>query len=136
MKNFEVVAGLISRGDRLLVCQRSQDGDFPLKWEFPGGKVENGESHEAALVRELREELGIEVQEVKEIFRHQQAYPGARTVNLRFYRVGSFTGIVHNLVFQDIAWLSCPELLQLDLLKGDWPLVMHLMSPEGRKLLV
>ena len=136
MNTIEVVAGIISQGERLLVCQRREDGAFPLKWEFPGGKVEIGESHEAALVRELKEELGIEARDVKEIFRHQQAYSGAATVNLRFYKVGAFSGMVRNLVFQDIAWLSCPELLRIDLLEGDWPLVKRLMSPDGRKLLV
>jgi len=136
MNTIDVVAGLILMGDQLLVCQRRRDGAFPLKWEFPGGKVEIGESHEAALVRELKEELGIEVRSVKEIFRHQQAYPGAATVNLRFYRVGAFSGMVRNLVFQNIAWLTWPELSQLDLLEGDLPLVKHLMSADGRKLLV
>ena len=55
-----VVAGLIQQGGRLLVCQRRRDGAFALKWEFPGGKVEPGETHEHGLRRELREELGIE----------------------------------------------------------------------------
>ena len=45
MNTIEVVAGIISQGERLLVCQRREDGAFPLKWEFPGGKVEIGESH-------------------------------------------------------------------------------------------
>lgn len=135
MNSIEVVAGLIVRGNRLLVCQRRRDGSFPLKWEFPGGKVEVGESHEAALLRELKEELDIEAHSLKEVFRHQQAYPGAARVNLRFYKVGAFTGIVRNVVFHDIIWVSCQELSQLDLLAGDWPLVKRLMLPDGLKLL-
>ncbi len=135
MNIIEVVAALIVRGDRLLVCQRKKDGSWPLKWEFPGGKVEEGESHEEALIRELKEELGIDAYDLREIFRHQQAYPGAATVNLRFYKVGAFSGAVRNLVFEDIAWLSFSELSRVDFLEGDLPLVKRLVSPAGRKLL-
>jgi 8-oxo-dGTP diphosphatase len=132
MNIIEVVAGLIVRGDRLLVCQRREDGSFPLKWEFPGGKVELDERHEEALLRELKEELGIEAHGPKEIFRHRQTYPGAATVNLRFYTVGAFSGCIRNIVFQNIAWLLCRELARLDWLEGDLPLVRYLMSPEGQ----
>jgi 8-oxo-dGTP diphosphatase len=131
MNMIEVVAGLIVRGNRVLVCQRREDGSFPLKWEFPGGKVELGESHEEALLRELKEELCIDAHDLKEIFRHRQPYPGAATVNLRFYKVGAFSGSIRNSVFQNIAWVLCRELAPLDWLDGDLPLVRYLTSPEG-----
>ena len=60
-KHVEVVAGLIFRDGRLLACQRRESGAFPLKWEFPGGKVEPGESFEECLIREIAEELDIQV---------------------------------------------------------------------------
>lgn len=135
MNAIEVVAGLIVRGGRLLVCQRKRDASFPLKWEFPGGKVEVGESHEEALLRELKEELGIDASNLREIYRHQQAYSSAATVNLRFYRVGTFSGVMRNLVFEDIAWVYFCELSRVEFLEGDSPLVKHLASPAGRKLL-
>ncbi|MCD6583943.1 MAG: (deoxy)nucleoside triphosphate pyrophosphohydrolase [Candidatus Omnitrophica bacterium] len=56
-----VVAGLIRRGKKVLICQRKKDDIFSLLWEFPGGKVEKGESLEEALIREIREELGVEI---------------------------------------------------------------------------
>lgn len=58
-KKLEVVAALMWQGEKFLICQRPQGKDLPLYWEFPGGKVESGESLEAAIVRECREELGI-----------------------------------------------------------------------------
>ena len=70
-KEIAVVAGLIFDQDRLLVCQRNAEGPFALKWEFPGGKLEHGEGDEAALRRELKEELDIEAGGLSLIFQHQ-----------------------------------------------------------------
>src|SRR2546428_11019656 len=56
---IRVAAGILARDDRVLICRRRKGGAFPLKWEFPGGKLQDGETPEAALVRELAEELGI-----------------------------------------------------------------------------
>ena len=87
---IQVVAALLYRGNRLLVCQRKENGSFPLKWEFPGGKVERGEGYLVALCRELREELGIEVQSATEIFRHKHLYPDRTEVDLTFFRVDDY----------------------------------------------
>jgi 8-oxo-dGTP diphosphatase len=87
-----VVAGLIQQGGRLLVCQRRRDGAFALKWEFPGGKVEPGETYENGLRRELREELGIEAHIGPEAYRTRHDYPGKYTVELLFYHVVDFSG--------------------------------------------
>ncbi len=105
-----VVAALIYDGDRLLVCQRRADGSFPLKWEFPGGKLEVGEDPLAALRRELEEELGIQVQSAKEIFRNIHSYPNGITVELFFFKVGDFRGTIRNRAFQQITWLGIREL--------------------------
>ena len=91
-----VVAGLIQQGGRLLVCQRRRDGAFALKWEFPGGKVEPGETHEHGLRRELREELGIEAHIGPEAYRTRHDYPGKYTVELLFYHIVDFSGALHN----------------------------------------
>src|SRR5215468_7170264 len=85
-----VVAGLIQQGGRLLVCQRRRDGAFALKWEFPGGKVELGETYENGLRRELREELGIEAHIGPEAYRTRHDYPGKYAVELLFYHVVDF----------------------------------------------
>src|SRR5262249_19173679 len=75
---FTVAAALIVRNSKLLVCQRRRDDSHALEWEFPGGKVEPGESPEQALVRELREELGIDATIGKELFRARHRYPGSK----------------------------------------------------------
>src|SRR5919197_4408282 len=75
-----VVAGLIQQGGKLLICQRRRDGAFALKWEFPGGKVEPGETYEHGLHRELREELGIEAHIGPEAYRTRHDYPGNYSV--------------------------------------------------------
>jgi 8-oxo-dGTP diphosphatase len=131
LKSIEVVAGLIFDQDRLLVCQRNSRGSFALKWEFPGGKLERGEEYECALRRELKEELGIEAGRLREIFRHEHLYPKIARVNLRFFRVEDYSGEVKNLVFQQIKWVPVRDLVQMDFLDGDLPIVQKLVSSYG-----
>src|ERR687898_2306246 len=135
MNSVEVVAGLIVQEGLLLVCQRKENGTFSLKWEFPGGKVESHEGHEDALRRELMEELGIRANKLSEIFRHTHKYSDQFMVNLRFYRVQSFTGGLTNRAFQHVAWAEVDNLSKFDFLEGDLPLVDLLLSASGRELL-
>jgi mutator protein MutT len=135
MNSVEVVAGLIVEEGLLLVCQRKENGPFPLKWEFPGGKVEKDEAHEDALRRELMEELGIRADQLTEIFRHMHKYSDEFAVNLRFYRVHSFTGVLTNRAFQRLAWAGMDKLSTFDFLDGDLPLVNLLLSSQARKFL-
>lgn len=134
-KHIDVVAALILQEGRLLVCQRRADAAFPLKWEFPGGKVEPGERCEEAIRRELREELEIEIDNPVEIFNHRHLYPGAAEVSLKFFRVTRFQGALRNRVFQEIRWVMVQELPQFDFLAGDLPLVMQLAGAGGTSLL-
>ena len=129
MAAIAVVAGLIYQGNRLLVCQRKPGGPFGLKWEFPGGKVEPGEASFAALRRELREELGIEVESAREVFHHTHRY-GAPPVEieLAFFLVESHRGAVANRVFNQIRWAESDELPTLDFLDGDRPLIDRLLN--------
>ena len=123
---MQVVAGLIVHGNRLLICQRREGGAFPLKWEFPGGKVESGEGLAKALSRELREELGIEIQPAEEIYRHNHCYRDGTRVELIFFRVDDYRGKIVNKVFHDIRWAGLEELKQFDFLDGDLPLIEKL----------
>lgn len=132
LKRVEVVAGLIFDQGRLLVCQRNSRGSFALKWEFPGGKLEQGEGHKGALRRELKEELGIEAGRLSELFRHEHLYPKIARVNLRFFRVEDYSGELKNLVFQQIKWVRIKELMQMDFLDGDLPIVRKLVSSYGK----
>jgi 8-oxo-dGTP diphosphatase len=126
-----VVAGLIYQGDRVLVCQRKEGGSFPLKWEFPGGKVENREDDLATLRRELKEELGIEVQSAGEVFRHSHSYPD-QIVDLIFFKIEIYRGSVSNKVFERVRWLNVKDLKELDFLEGDLPLIEKLISGKLR----
>lgn len=114
-----VVAAIIQRASRILIGQRKDLGHHPLKWEFPGGKVEPGETPEAALIRELQEELGIHARIDRELMRYEYQYPGRSRILLIFYRVVDFDGEPRNLDFDQIRWEQ-PELLRnYDFLEGD-----------------
>lgn len=120
-----VVAGILEKNHTILICRRRADQPHPLKWEFPGGKVEAGESPEAALRRELREELGIEVGVVTEITQYEFAYPssqaGKNPILLIFFRVADWRGEVANLIFETIVWEGPGRLRDYDFLEGDIP---------------
>ena len=123
---LRVAAGILSCGNRFLVCQRRGDKPFPFKWEFPGGKIERGEGELAALERELREELDITVERAQEVFRHAHAYADGPRVELVFFAVHAWRGTPRNRVFERIAWAPSAELEALDFLEGDQPLVRAL----------
>ena len=114
-----VVAAVIERGGRVLVGQRKPGGNHPLKWEFPGGKVEAYETPEAAAVRELMEELGIRARIAGEITRYEYQYPSRSRILLIFYRVVDFDGEPQNLDFAQLNWVLPEQLRDLDFLEGD-----------------
>jgi len=114
-----VVAAVIERDGRILIAQRKNEGPHALKWEFPGGKVEAGEMPEAALIRELEEELAIHTQVDSEIERYEYTYPGRPAILLIFYRVTRFTGAPQNLNFEQIEWVAPQQLRSYDFLEGD-----------------
>jgi 8-oxo-dGTP diphosphatase len=116
---LEVVAAIIERESRILICQRAPGKSHPLKWEFPGGKVEPGETTAQALSRELEEELGISGATGEEITRYEFRYPGKKPVRLIFLRVTSYTGEPQNRIFHDIRWEPRDRLSAFDFLEGD-----------------
>jgi 8-oxo-dGTP diphosphatase len=123
-----VVAGLIIGEDRrILITQRRADQALPLQWEFPGGKVEPGEAPVAALARELREELGVEVAigRIWDVLFH--AYPAFDLVMLVYAcRLGA--GEVPRAVeVADLVWVPAGELPAWDILPADRPLVDRLV---------
>jgi 8-oxo-dGTP diphosphatase len=118
-----VVAGLIVRNDEILICQRTKHQSMPLKWEFPGGKIEAGEQPRDALRRELEEELGITAEIGDEVTRIVHTYPNGGTVELRFYIVPSYSGALENRIFRDIQWVNRKNLPTYDFLEADEPIV-------------
>lgn len=123
-----VVAGLIVKDGKLLVCQRTRHQTMPLKWEFPGGKIEEGEQPRDALRRELEEELGILATVGDEVTRIQHEYPNGGMVELRFYLVRSFQGEIENRIFKEIRWAAPKDLPAYDFLEADLTLVRDLAA--------
>jgi 8-oxo-dGTP diphosphatase len=127
-----VVAALILKDGKILVCQRTRHQVMPLKWEFPGGKIETGEQPRDALRRELEEELGIDATIGDEVARIQHNYKGGGAVELRFYVVHEYRGEIENRIFQDLQWSERKNLPDYDFLEADLELVKDL---AGGKLL-
>jgi len=121
-----VVAAVIERDGRILIAQRSAGSAHALKWEFPGGKVDAGESPEAALARELQEELAIQAVVGKEILRYEYSYARKPAILLIFFEVTDFSGAPRNRVFERIAWAEQDELPGYDFLEGDAEIVRQL----------
>ena len=121
-----VSAGIIHRDGRVLVGQRRRGDRHPLKWEFPGGKVEHGESPQQALARELLEELQIRATIGTELARYEHDYPTGSRVHLLFFVVTEFSGEPTARVFEQISWADVHSLPKLDFLDGDLDFVRRL----------
>ena len=124
----QVVAGLIVRDGKLLICQRTKHQPMPLKWEFPGGKIEYGEQPTDALRRELEEELGIHATVGDEVVRIKHVYRNGGAVELRFFVVRDFGGELENRIFKDVRWVDRTELPGYDFLEADLGLVQDLAA--------
>jgi 8-oxo-dGTP diphosphatase len=129
-----VVAALIVRDSKLLVCQRRRDDSHGLQWEFPGGKVEPGEEATQALVRELREELGVDARIGKELYRTTHRYGEFQTkLELIFFQAYiDDTAQLKNLVFERFEWADVSALPQYDFLQADKELIGMLASRSIR----
>ena len=133
-----VVAALILRrvpdqpAPEVLICQRKPDQPMSLKWEFPGGKIEDGETSEEALARELHEELGIEAKIGRKVARIRHKYRNGGSIDLQFFVVNEYTGPLENRIFNDVRWSSLAALPSYDFLAADLDLIRDLS--EGKLL--
>jgi 8-oxo-dGTP diphosphatase len=127
-----VTAGVIVRGSEVLACQRRADGDHPGKWEFPGGKCEPGETPEQCLRRELHEELRIDADIGRELWRARHQYPGREPLELWFFLVPGYRGALINQVFAEIRWVAIDQLAALDFLDGDADFIVRLQRGDIR----
>jgi 8-oxo-dGTP diphosphatase len=122
-----VVAAIIVHDSRVLICQRRRDKSFPLKWEFPGGKVEAGESLTDALTREITEELGVPIKVGREVERVQHRYAEhSAAIEIVFYFariVGELAALDANEAFEKVLWVSPAELSGYEFLAANTELV-------------
>jgi 8-oxo-dGTP diphosphatase len=128
-KPILVTAGIIRHGDRVLICQRHRSDAYGMQWEFPGGKVKEGEDLKAALRRELEEELAIRTEIGEEVYRLRHHYPD-RYVEVIFFAVSRYEGEVRNQVFESIEWALRSKLSGYNFLEADRELVTRISKGE------
>ncbi len=125
-----VVVAVIERSDRrILIGQRRKHDSSPLKWEFPGGKMEDGETAEVALARELREELHATLTKSVELGRVQHKYADRDDpLEIRFFAAAIANNVVEPISFEQIAWVLPRELGQYDFLAANCQLIAQLAT--------
>ena len=131
MKEIFVVAGILINHDKsILLAQRSAEKSFPLQWEFPGGKIDEGENSESALRRELFEEINIEVDKMKFFDSVIHEYEFFRA-NIEFFLVNEWSGNLLNKEGQNLHWKKLNDLRGLKILDADLPVISKLITIYG-----
>jgi 8-oxo-dGTP diphosphatase len=128
VNHFHVAAGILhDSAGQVLITERLCDGPFDGLWEFPGGKINGDESADEALRRELEEELGIEITDLRPLMELHHEYPD-RIVDLEFFLVSAWNGEPRGLEGQGVRWLPAAELDPVELLPADAPVVAALQQ--------
>ncbi|HEX5786924.1 MAG TPA: 8-oxo-dGTP diphosphatase MutT [Woeseiaceae bacterium] len=123
LKQLEVVAGILRNGEgSVLITERMEDGPLHGLWEFPGGKIDTDEEPAAALIRELREEIGVEVTALAELVRLEHEYPD-RSVAIHFFLIDAWRGDPESREGQRLKWVSPAGLADENLLPADLPVI-------------
>lgn len=123
----KVTAAIIEQDGKVLIARRKKDDPLKDKWEFPGGKIEPGESPEECLKRELHEELGIEA-EVGEFICSSTYHYDHISIELLAYRIRGFTGNIVPVDHDEIAWVAPNDLAGYDLPAADRPVIEKLLE--------
>ena len=123
-----MAAALIVRGGEVLIGQRRPDQPMALLWEFPGGKIEAGESPEQALARELDEELGIKAAIGPPVVRNRHKNRHGAAVDLQFFAVHEFTGEIVGRIYNQVRWVKLEDLSGYDFLAADKGLIRDLAA--------
>jgi len=130
-ENIKVVAGLIFQNNKLLICQRPKFKDHPLKWEFPGGKIKKNETSEDALIREINEELSINIFNYDELISYSFNYSDlGKAVFINFYLIKNFTGKILNNFHNQLKWIEIKDIREYDFLEGDLKIIDYINSNE------
>ena len=111
--------GIIVNDAKTLLCQRKRGSSYELKWEFPGGKIENNETPEQCVVRELNEELSIDAESVILLDVVDAAYSDDNVYRVFYFYINQYSGNISNIVFEEIEWVVSDRILSMDILSGN-----------------
>ncbi len=123
-----VTCAVIENDGKVLCAQRSESMHLPLKWEFPGGKVEDGEDPEDCLKREIIEELGIEISIIERLPSTIHRYPGRISFELIPFRCRLVGGELYIREHRQVKWLEKSELREMDWAEADIPILDHFLN--------
>jgi len=121
-----VAVGILHKNGKILACQRKKGSRYALKWEFPGGKLEPGETVAQCLERELKEELSIRIGPIERTEVRSWQYDDGGLFEVAYCHIKEFTGEPVNHVFENIRWVSPEELGTLDVLEGNKDIVRRI----------
>lgn len=128
MKRIEVAVGIVrDQQGRVLIGQRIVKDNYYQKWEFPGGKLEAGETPQQALVREFTEEVGIQITECQDLMLLEHNYPD-RHVRLHVQTILQYLGEITSMEGQALKWVALDELSEIDFLDGNTAIVEKLKT--------
>ncbi|MDB9776900.1 (deoxy)nucleoside triphosphate pyrophosphohydrolase [Alphaproteobacteria bacterium] len=125
-----VVAGIIVKEDLILIAQRSNKVDHPLKWEFPGGKLLPNESINQALIREFKEELSIEIKKSYFLMEYIYEYKYLKKVHLSFFKIDDYLGKIANNIHSKIIWTNVIDIKSYDFLDGDIKIIENIVNAD------
>jgi 8-oxo-dGTP diphosphatase len=121
-----VAVAILRRDGKVAICQRAKEGRYGLKWEFPGGKLEPGETILGCLERELNEELSIRIRDVERVESAIWHYDDGGLFEVSYCHVRAFEGEPSNNVFEEVCWVTPGELERMDILEGNADIVKRL----------
>ena len=124
----EVTCAIIENNGKVLCAQRSEKMNLPLKWEFPGGKLETGETLEKCLIREIKEELGVEISIKEMLPSNNHTYNNSKEICLHTFVCTIQSGIILLKEHKQVAWLKINELKNLNWAEADIPILNHYIT--------